>query len=107
MKPDRVIGLRPPSRIPYDYSYFPIIGQRILLPFLVVEAKRESDAPGFRAIQYQTAFPIRRFLKAQLELGLREQSSEPCLVWFLGYQGDQWRLYAATQTKDKVVSSNT
>ncbi|KAF2181383.1 hypothetical protein K469DRAFT_792564 [Zopfia rhizophila CBS 207.26] len=102
MKPDRVIGLRAPSRIPQNASHFPVTGRRILLPFLVVEAKKEEDAPGFRAIQYQTAFPVRRLLKAQDDLRSREQSSEPCLVWFFAYQGEQWRLHTGTYENDKV-----
>lgn len=104
MKPDRVYGLRCPSRVPFDYSNFPITGRRILLPFLVVEAKKENDVPGFRAIQHQTAFPIRRLLKAQDDVLSREQVREPCLVWFFGYQGEVWRLHVGTLQKGKVVS---
>jgi hypothetical protein len=78
--------------------------RRILLPFLVVEAKKEKDAPGFRAIQHQTAFPIRRFLKAQHELFCGEQYSEPCLVWFFAYQGEQWRLHGGILEKGKTVN---
>lgn len=102
MKPDRVIGLRAPSRIPQNASHFPVTGRRILLPFLVVEAKKEEDAPGFRAIQYQTAFPVRRLLKAQDDLRSRELSSEPSLVWFFAYQGEQWRLHTGIRENDRV-----
>jgi hypothetical protein len=108
MKPDRVVGLRITSRIPHDDSYFPVTGKRILLPFLVVEAKREDDAPGFRSIQYQTAFPIRRFLTAQEELFNKASADWPkqelCLVWFFAYQGEQWRLNACIRKGRKVVS---
>ncbi|KAH7385875.1 hypothetical protein BKA66DRAFT_548583 [Pyrenochaeta sp. MPI-SDFR-AT-0127] len=102
MNPDRVYGLRTSSRLPYDYSNFPVKGRRILLPFLVVEAKRENDAPGFRAIQHQTAFPVRRLLKAQDNVLSRGQLREPSLVWFFAYQGEQWRLHAGALKNDKV-----
>jgi hypothetical protein len=75
-----------------------------MLPFLVIEAKKEDSAVGFRAIQYQTAFPVRRLLKAQASLGDRDEPCEPCLVWFFAYQGEQWRLHVGTQDKDRVVN---
>ncbi|KAF1849717.1 uncharacterized protein K460DRAFT_399830 [Cucurbitaria berberidis CBS 394.84] len=103
MKPDRVIGLRAPSYIPQNVTFFPVKARRILLPFLVVEAKKEDGVPGFRAIQYQTAFPVRRLLKAQNDLLGREVSAEPCLVWFFGYQGEQWRLHAGTYRNDRRI----
>lgn len=104
MKPDLVIGLRAPDHMSHDPIYFPVTGkQRLLLPFLVTEAKREGKAPGFRAIQIQTAFPIRRFLKAQYHLSNSVSTSELCLVWFLAYQGEQWRLHAAIYDDDQVV----
>ncbi|KAF2818783.1 hypothetical protein CC86DRAFT_460914 [Ophiobolus disseminans] len=102
MMPDRVIGLRVPLRVAHDESYFPVTGKRILLPFLVVEAKKEMDPPGFRAIQYQTAFPIRRLLSAQNEMYADEQRCEPGLVWFFAYQGEQWRLSAGIMKDSKV-----
>jgi hypothetical protein len=107
MKPDRVIGLRNPLRIPYDASLFPVNGREILLPFLVVEAKKEHDAPGFRAVQCQTAFAIRRLLMAQDNLLKQFPSSEPPLVWFFAFQGEQWRLQICTydDSKAPVVSS--
>jgi hypothetical protein len=104
MKPDRVVGLRAPSRIPHDDTLFPVNGKRIMLPFLVVEAKKEDGADGFRAIQYQTAFPVRRLLEAQATVEGRDESSEPCLVWFFAYQGEQWRLHVGTRSNNKVVS---
>lgn len=107
MKPDRVIGLRAPSYIARSETHFPARGRdRLFLPFLVIEAKKEKDAPGFRSILYQTAFPVRRFLKAQADIDSRDSSSEPCLVWFFAYQGELWRLYAGTLEHDKVVSSS-
>ena len=106
MKPDRVIGLHCPSRMSGTGPYFPLKKSRVLLPFMIVEAKREKSAPGFRAIQYQTAFAVRRLLKAQNEFLNNEGSGEPCLVWFFANQGEQWRLHGCTYENDHVVSSN-
>ncbi|KAF2250070.1 hypothetical protein BU26DRAFT_518526 [Trematosphaeria pertusa] len=110
MKPDRVIGLRPTSRInhciaaaPRHLSHCPIRGRNIVYPFLVIEAKKEEDAPGFRAIQKQTAFPVRRLLQAQNDLrSVCGVDCEPFLVWFFAYQGEEWRLYAGTLESPKV-----
>jgi hypothetical protein len=104
MKPDRVIGLRPHSPSFHIDNLFPISGRRVMLPFLVVEAKKEESAVGFRAIQHQSAFPVRRLLRAQASLGDRDEPYEPCLVWFFAYQGEVWRLHIGIQDRDKVVS---
>ena len=105
MTPDLVIGLRAPSHIARDEDHFPVKGREsVMLPFLVTEAKREKSAPGFRSVLYQTAFPIRRFLRAQADIDSRGLFSEPCLVWFFAYQGELWRLYAAVLDGDRVVS---
>ena len=105
MTPDLVIGLRAPSYMARNEDHFPVEGREsVLLPFLVIEAKKEKGAPGFRSILYQTAFPIRRFLQAQADMNSRDLSSEPCLVWFFAYQGEIWRLHAAILDGDRVVS---
>ncbi|KAH6865283.1 hypothetical protein BKA58DRAFT_463010 [Alternaria rosae] len=103
MRPDAVIGLRSPSSIARNETHYPAKNRpNLFLPFLVIEAKKEKDAPGFRSIQYQTAFPVRRFLMAQSDIDSRDDTSEPCLVWFFAYQGEQWRLHAGTLDEDKV-----
>jgi hypothetical protein len=108
MKPDRVIGLLPWAKLPYDEIFFPISGRAsLLLPFLVVEAKSETGGSGFRAIQHQTAFPIRRFLRAQTEVIGPDSACEPPLVWFFAYQGELWRLHACLRDDDKVVGCTT
>lgn len=105
MQPDGIIGLRAPSYIAWNETHFPVEGREsVLLPFLVLEAKKEKRAPGFQSILYQTAFPVRRFLQAQANIDSRDVFSEPCLVWFFANQGEVWRLYAATLEGDKVVS---
>lgn len=104
MRPDRVFGLRTPSTVAPNDIHFPAEGrEQLLLPFLVVEAKKERGAPGFRSILFQTAFPVRRFLRAQAEIDSRDSLCEPSLVWFFAYQGDIWRLHAGTLDRDKVV----
>jgi hypothetical protein len=106
MTPDRVVGLRSPVRIPHDANFFPVTGREILLPFLIIEAKKELHAPGFRAIQCQTAFAVRRLLLAQQSLLKNNQSGEPCLIWFFAFQGEQWRLQICTydESRTPVVS---
>jgi hypothetical protein len=105
MKPDKVIGLHSWPSIPHSEVLFPVAGKTsLLLPFLVVEAKKEGG-PGFRATQNQTVFPIRRFLRAQKDLIGHDRSLEPCLVWFFAYQGDVWRLHGCTLDDRRVVSA--
>jgi hypothetical protein len=104
MKPDRVLGLQSPFRIPHSDELFPISGTQVLLPFLIVEAKRADLASGFREIQYQTAFPIRRLLQAQAQIRRDDSFDEPSFVWFFAYQGDHWRLYACIEDDQRVVS---
>jgi hypothetical protein len=112
MRPDRVVGLDVTSRLKRYISSmelhvtcFPLKGRRILCPFLIIEAKKESDVPGFRAIENQTAFPLRRLLKVQDELRTaRGLQTDPSLVWFLANQGEEWRLYAGTINSINVVS---
>jgi hypothetical protein len=72
-------------------------------PFLVIEAKKEDEVPGFSAIETQTAFPIRRFLKVQDELRKESRVDHDPLVWFLAFRGDEWRLYAGTLNGETVV----
>lgn len=107
MNPDRVIGLKSnirPSSSSIKCSS-PIIGREILYPFLVMEAKKELDAPGFLSIQKQTAFTIRRCLHVQQSLRPAFESvGEPFMVWFIAWQGEDWRVYAGVEHQAKVVS---
>ena len=103
MKPDRVIGLSMNDRyrghirsFPVNLSHSPVRKwQHLIYPFLVLEAKRENDAPGFRYVETQTAFPIRRFLRIQDELHTASGVKIVPLVWFFAFQGEEWRLHAA------------
>ena len=113
MKPDRVIGLSMNDRyrgyirsFPVELSHSPVRKRRQLMyPFLVLEAKRENDAPGFRYVETQTAFPIRRFLRIQDELHTASGIKFVPLVWFFAFQGEEWRLHAAILDDEKKVVS--
>lgn len=110
MKPDRVIGLNMNDRYrgyirssSVKLTHSPIKGKELIYPFIVLEAKRENDAPGFRYVEAQTAFPIRRFLKIQDELQRASKSKLDPLVWFFAFQGEEWRLHAAILDDKKMV----
>lgn len=107
MKPDLVYGLKDTLRVPQSDFLFPVRDRGLLLPFLVLEAKKEHSSSGFTAIQHQTALPIRRFLKAQEEFRSRDSCKEPSLVWFFANQGDVWRLHMGIWKRDQVVSLNS
>ncbi|KAF2175980.1 hypothetical protein K469DRAFT_755936 [Zopfia rhizophila CBS 207.26] len=104
IKPDRVIGLTKTEQFrtairacQHNLAHEPLKGVQMLYPFLVIEAKKGKDAPGFRSIERQTAFPIRRLLNMQRTLMKScHISAEPALVWFFAYQGEDWRVYGAT-----------
>ncbi|PVH99819.1 hypothetical protein DM02DRAFT_415682 [Periconia macrospinosa] len=114
MKPDRVIGLSITDGMrqcldhcQWNLEHRPVDNIEMVYPFLVIEAKKGDNSPGFRSIERQTAFPIRRFLHIQDELRNRfmgnhgprnnevEYRCEPPLVWFFANIGEEWRLYAA------------
>jgi hypothetical protein len=114
MRPDRLVGLKNTTRYRQsalarasDGEYMPTENRNLLLPFLILEAKREKGAPGFRAIEMQTAFPIRSLLNLQDKLKRDSRRVLHPLVWFFGFQGDIWRLYAGTVRQDEIVSPET
>ena len=86
-----------------DLSHSPVKKRQLMYPFLVIEAKRENDAPGFRSVEAQTAFPIRRFLRIQDELQRASKIKLDPLVWFFAFQGEEWRLYAAILDDKEMV----
>lgn len=112
MKPDKVVGISINSRyqnsiasLDADMMHAPIKGAGLIYPFLVLEAKRELKAPGFRSIELQTAFPVRRFLTMQSELRRVSDDELDPMVWFFAFQGEDWRLYGAVLEKtEKVVT---
>jgi hypothetical protein len=108
--PDQVIGLLPTASLkPYISGVAskmlrgPFKDEKLLYPFLVIEAKRENG-PGFRSVENQTAFPLRRLLKLQDDLQIASGWKFNPLVWFFAYQGEEWRLYAGI-IRDSVVVS--
>lgn len=110
MRPDRVTGLSMTDRyrryigsFSVELSHSPVKKMQFIYPFLVLEAKRENDAPGFRSVEAQTAFPIRRFLTIQDELQRASEIELDPLVWFFAFQGEEWRLYSAILDEKKTV----
>lgn len=111
MEPDRTVGLSMREKyqrcirsLPHGLAHCPMRDkEQPLYPFLVIEAKKEQDAPGFRSVEVQTAFPIRRFLMIQHDLRTISQGTLHPLVWFLAFQGEEWRVYAATLDERKRV----
>lgn len=111
-KPDRVFGLaRTPSLDLYARSesfremrHSPFSGLDLFYPFLICEAKAEGRGPGFESIEVQTAFPIRTCLKLQEDLHQRSGVPLNPFVWFMSYQGDEWRLAACMIHAEQYVS---
>ena len=75
-----------------------------LYPFLIVEAKSEKGGPGFDSIERQSALAIRTCLRLQVDLASESHEHLRPMVWFLGFQGDEWRLYCAIPKGDETVS---
>lgn len=112
MKPDRVIGMSVKDKYqPFYENHTQSRSNRqsdnvnIICPFLVVEAKRAQNVPGFGAIEMQTSFPIRRFLMAQkiLSSGTGSKTKLEPLVWFFANQGELWKVYAGTLDEKEIV----
>lgn len=101
-RPDSVFGLaRTPSLNVYARAHSlsglrhsPFSKRDLFYPFLICEAKSEGGGPGFESIELQTAFPIRTCLKLQEDLRERSGVQMNPLVWFMSYQGDEWRVAA-------------
>jgi hypothetical protein len=111
-KPDRVFGLSRTESLDYysktdlvkglRHSPFPKVD--MLYPFLILEAKPEGGGPGFESIETQTAFPIRTCVKLQEDLRRQSGGSLDPLLWFLSYEGDEWRVAASIMHDEKCVS---
>ncbi|KIW09895.1 hypothetical protein PV08_11996 [Exophiala spinifera] len=99
-RPDQVFGLaRTPSLDLYARAeklrglrHSPFSNVELLYPFLICEAKSEGRGPGFESIETQTAFPIRTCLQLQDDLRQRSGVQLSPFVWFMAYQGDEWRV---------------
>jgi hypothetical protein len=113
-KPDGVYGLRRTGvfdslleRHGDGLWTSPFGNETVLYPFLVVEWKSEQGGPGFSSIERQTAFPIRTMLRLQQHLFTRGGSRAGVnpLVWFMGNQGEDWRVYACVTDEQRFVSA--
>ena len=110
LEPDRVFGLGMTKSFERCVSFQPNLrhspfgDRRLLYPFLVIEAKSEKGSPGFEYIETQTALPLRTCMKLQEDLANSTESNLTPLVWFMAYQGDQWRVYAGTVHDSAYVS---
>lgn len=109
--PDKVYGINTTSKVHHyaramnKINHSPFGHPQLIYPFLIVEAKSEKGSKGFEAIEVQTAFPIRRFLKLQQDLCRESGVKMDPLVWFMCCQGDEWRLAACVVNNDKYVSA--
>lgn len=110
-KPDRIFGLQVTkifrnllSKLP-GHRHSPTHDPILLYPFLILEAKSEKHGHGFGSIERQTAFPIRTLLKIQrtLQTNSGADSYLSPLVWFLGNQGDEWRVYGCVVSESDYV----
>ncbi|KAL5001181.1 hypothetical protein BDV10DRAFT_182743 [Aspergillus recurvatus] len=86
------------------------LGEPMLFPFLVVEAKAGNAADDWLSICLQTAFPIYTYLNTQQSLrlatGHRSRWTSGPLVWFFVSRGEDWRLYLAYQSPLEPGSSS-
>lgn len=76
---------------------------KIIFPFLLLEAKAEERSPGFDSVERQSAFPIKALI--DLQQGLERQTGvafDP-FVWFLANQGDEWRVYGCFTDRGSIV----
>jgi hypothetical protein len=111
-KPDLVFGLSRTESLAYfskgdlvqDLRHSPFPDADIFYPFLILEAKSEVGGTGFESIETQTAFPIRTCLKLQEDLRRRTNSHMDPLLWFMSYEGDEWRVAACIVHGEKYVS---
>jgi hypothetical protein len=109
-RPDRVFGLAMTKSFGIytagapNLRHSPFAAGSVLYPFLIIEAKSEKGGQGFESIETQSAFPLRTFLKLQDDLRQSSRVELDPLVWFLAYQGDEWRVSAGIIEESKFVS---
>ncbi|OCL11766.1 hypothetical protein AOQ84DRAFT_361218 [Glonium stellatum] len=113
-KPDRVFGLSRTESLVYfsktdlakDLRHSPFPDADMFYPFLILEAKSEGGGLGFESIETQTAFPIRTCVKLQDDLRRRSSNSMDPLLWFMSYEGDEWRVAACIVHSEKFEDSD-
>ncbi|KIX01939.1 uncharacterized protein Z518_07878 [Rhinocladiella mackenziei CBS 650.93] len=85
----------------HELRHSPFKNSDLTYPFLIVESKREGEGPGFEYAEAQSAFPIRICLRLQEQLKQVSGQHLVPLVWFLAYQGDEWRTVACVVYEGK------
>ena len=126
-RPDRIYGLRQTRNIEelllkrlgdgvfledrlHKQPHSPL-GEALLFPFLVVEAKAGNAPDDWHSIRLQTAFPIYTYLNTQQSLrmcsGQRSKWASGPLVWFFMSRGEDWRVCLAYQTPGASASSSS
>lgn len=125
-KPDRIYGLRQTRNIEglmlkrlagggfledvLQKQPHSTLGEALLFPFLVVEAKSGIAPDDWHSIRLQTAFPIHTYLNTQQSLRLataqRSRWTSGPLVWFFMSRGDDWRLCLAYQSPARTAQTS-
>ncbi|KAI1367599.1 hypothetical protein F5Y08DRAFT_336388 [Xylaria arbuscula] len=109
-KIDRAIGLKMKGQVEvlirktngtardgqsFEYSPFKLATNPPAFPFLILGANAERSKKSFLDIETPAAFSIQKFLKIQRQPELKTQTAtEDALVWFIGYRGPSWKVYA-------------
>ncbi|KAL2127143.1 hypothetical protein VTI74DRAFT_11257 [Chaetomium olivicolor] len=126
-RPDRVYGLRQTRNIEglmlkrlSDDAFLEdllhkqphsTLGEALLFPFLVVEAKSGTASDDWHSIRLQTAFPIYTYLNTQQSLRLataqKSKWTSGPLVWFFMSKGDDWRVCLAYQSPVRTPQSSS
>jgi hypothetical protein len=102
-KPQQVHELLDPSPFKRPLKQ---IGDPLVFPFLILEAKSGTAMDDWHSIQMQTSLPIRAFLEAQNALRRaterRSRWKTGPLVWFFANRGEDWPLSAAFMQDGKA-----
>ena len=118
-RPDRVYGLRVTRSLDHYLSKILDTGQtveesirttpfkpatdRLIFPFLLLEAKSDGAKDRFEDGMVQSAHPIQILLQLQegLKLNAPGESRFAPFVWYLASRGDEWRIYATYTTSNQ------
>lgn len=120
-KPDRIYGLRQtrnfkealnapcdgvePKLVRDVLGKYPCseVGESLLFPFMVMEAKSGKSNDDWHSIRLQSCFSVFTFLEHQQKLksanGRRSKWESGPLVWFFMNKGEDWRVCVAFQKR--------